>query len=889
MIIDEEDYLAHYGILRKSGRYPWGSGGTQSQRNRSFLDIIDGLRRDGMSETQIAKAFSTPDHPFTTTQLRALKSIANNEQKQSQIGQAERLRAKGYSNVAIGQRMGLNESSVRALLAPGQKDKADVLAATSNMLKEQVAAKKFVDVGVGVERHLNLSRTKLDTAIARLKEEGYQVHSIAIDQLGTRLQTKIKVLAPPGTTYRDIRDNKSEIKSISGYTEDGGRSYLGIQTPLSVNSKRVQVLYKDQGGAESDGLIHVRPGVDDISLGGSRYAQVRIAVDGSHYIKGMAMYKDGLPHGVDLVVHTNKQDTGDKHDAMKEFTDDPDNPFGASISRQIGKPGPDGKKILTSAMNIVNEEGSAWGTWSNALSSQILSKQSPKLAETQLSMVYDRKKRELDEIMALTNPAVRRKLLTELADSADSSAVHLKAAPLPRQLNHVILPLNSIKENQIYAPNYKDGERVVLIRHPHGGIFEIPELTVNNRHPEARKMLGNAPDAVAIHHKVAQRLSGADFDGDYVLVIPNNKGAIKNDPALEGLKGFDPLSAYPAYPGMAKMTPRTKAVQMGDVTNLIADMTIHGASSAELARAVRHSMVVIDSEKHPINWKESARVNGIAQLKEKYQGGARKGAATLITRASREVRVPNRRPRSASKGGPIDKATGKKVFEPTGATFVTARGKVALKTFKSKQLAETDDARALSSGTRIEKVYADHSNRLKALANKARQEAAHTKSAAYSPSAKAAYSKQVASLDAKLNVALKNAPLERNAQVLANTVVSQKRRSRPDMEPSELKKVKAQALHEMRARTGAKKIRIDITDDEWEAIQAGAITNNKLTQILNNSDTDQVRKLATPKEKLKMTGPKQARAAAMLASGYTQAEVADALGVSLTTLKTSLK
>ena len=89
-VIEEEAYLAHYGILRKSGRYPWGSGGTQEKRNQSFLDIVEGHRRDGWTEVQIAKAYG-----MSTTQLRAVKSIAKNEQKQAQINQAQRLKDKG--------------------------------------------------------------------------------------------------------------------------------------------------------------------------------------------------------------------------------------------------------------------------------------------------------------------------------------------------------------------------------------------------------------------------------------------------------------------------------------------------------------------------------------------------------------------------------------------------------------------------------------------------------------------------------------------------------------------------------------------------------------------------------------------------------------------------
>lgn len=878
MLITEDDYLAHYGTPRHSGRYPWGSGGNteNSTRNKTLLDHVADMKKKGLSEPEIAAGLG-----ITTTQLRAQKAIERNRLKQERIGMAQRLKDKGYSNTAIGERMGLNESTVRTLLAPGEKDKVDVLQTTSNMLKDQVDKKGMIDIGSGVEGHIGVSQTKLNTAVAMLQDQGYTVHYVKVEQLGTGQQTVIKVLAPPNTPYSQVFKNRAEIKQVTDYSEDGGRSFLGLQPPLSVNSKRVGINYAEDGGAAADGVIYLRPGVKDISLGASRYAQVRIAVDGTHYLKGMAMYKDDLPDGVDLVFNTNKSNTGNKYDAMKPLKDDVDNPFGAVV-RQRTK---DGKVV--SAINVVNEEGD-WGNWSRSLSSQMLSKQSPALAKQQLDLAFRQRKDELDEIMSLTNPAVRRKLLESFADEADSSAVHLKAAALPRQGSHVILPINSMKTTEIYAPNYRDGERVALVRYPHGGIFEIPELTVNNRHPDAKRLLGNAKDAVGINSKVAERLSGADFDGDTVLVIPNNNRRIKTAPALEGLKGFDPRHSYPAYDGMPRMTPRTKQIEMGVVSNLITDMTIRGATPSELARAVRHSMVVIDAEKHNLNYKQSALDNGIAALKAKYQGGTKAGASTLISRASAEIRVPERKGRPAAKGGPIDRATGKRVFEPTGATFVDRTGKTVVKTIKSKRLAETDDARSLSSGTTIEKVYADHSNGLKNLANQARRAMVNTKSTPYSPSAKTAYSNEVASLNSKLALALRNRPLERQAQVVANGIVSAKRQANPDMDPADVKKIKSQALNEARARTGAQKQHITITDNEWRAIQAGAISNNKLTQILNNADLDQVKQLATPKAKVLMTSAKTARAQAMLAAGYTQAQVADALGVSLTTLKTGI-
>lgn len=884
MIIDESSYLAHYGILRRSGRYPWGSGKDTEQRSRDFLGMVDDLRKQGLKETEIAAGFK-----MTTTELRAAKSIAKNAVKQADIGMAQRLQNKGLSNIAIGERMGINESSVRSLLAPGAKDKADVLQATSEMLKKEVAEKKYLDVGVGVEHHIigGISNTKLKTAIARLKEEGYKIHYVKVQQLGTGKNTTLQILVAPGTTYSETFKNRDQIKQVTSFSEDGGRSYLGLHPPISVNSKRVGIRYAEDGGSDADGVIYVRPGVSDLSLGKDRYAQVRIAVDGTHYLKGMAMYKDDLPPGVDLLFNTNKRNTGNKLDAMKKVSDDPDNPFGSTV-RQIVKKHDNGREEVTSAMNIVNDPAD-WEKWSRSLSSQFLSKQSPSLAKGQLDMTFEQKKAQLDEIMSMTNPSVRRKLLTEFAESVDASAIHLKAAALPRQKTHVILPVNTLKETEVYAPNFNNGERVVLVRFPHGGTFEIPELVVNNRHPDAKKLLGQAENAIGINSKVAARLSGADFDGDTVLVIPNNARQIKTSPPLAQLKNFDPVAAYPHYEGMPRMKSQTKGMQMGLVSNLITDMTIRGASNDELARAVRHSMVVIDAEKHHLNYKQSAIDNGIPQLMQKYQGRAQGGASTVVSKRKSSFVVPEIKPRSAREGGSIDKATGKLIFEPTGATFTDPKtGKLVVKTSRVNKLATVGDVNTLSSGTVIEKVYADHSNRLKDLANQARKIAVNTKGIAYSSSARTTYSKEVASLNSKLTVALKNAPLERQAQVLANAVYSQKLRANPDMEPAEKKKIKGQALAEQRIRVGAGKKRIDITDNEWAAIQAGAIAPTKLDKILTNAKEDRIKELASPKAKVLMTPVKKNRAEAMLRLGYTQAEVANQLGVSVTTLKTSL-
>lgn len=910
MIIKEDDYLAHYGILRKSGRYPWGSGGSQSARNRSFLDTIENHRKQGMADTEIAQAYG-----LSTTQLRAVRSIALNQQKQEKVNQAQKLKDKGYSNVAIGRRMGgLNESSVRALLAPGAKDKADLLKATSDMLKRQVDEKGFIDVGVHTEKDLPLgdnpnarigiSNERFKTAIAMLQEQGYQIHNVKVQQLGTVNQTTFKVLGKPNSTKPKV----DQIRHINEFTEDHGRSYLGIKPPIQIDSKRIDVNWAETGGGKLDGVIYIRPGVKDISIGSAHYGQVRVAVDGTHYMKGMAIYKDDLPKGTDIVFNTSKGNTGNKKDAFKLIKDEPANPFGATIRQLQDKHG-----NVTSAMNIVgHKEGSGveggWTGWSKSISSQILSKQSPTLAKAQLKMTHEHRQAEFDKIMSLTNPTIRKHLLEKFADSTDSAAVHLKSAALPKQAYHVILPVSSMKPHEVYAPNYTNGTRVVLIRSPHGGTFEIPELTVNNRNPEARKLLGTkTQDAVGIHHKVAERLSGADFDGDTVLVIPNNRGSIRHTPPLEGLKGFDPKSAHPPYDGMTTIdggtwNAKTKSVdyhgkeptgrmqpEMGHISNLITDMTIRGANNEEKARAIRHSMVVIDAEKHSLDFKGSYAANGIAQLKTKYQGSAGGGAKTLISRAKSRQDVPKRTPRRASQGGHIDPATGKKVFTPTGESYVNRKGETVIKTFRSTKLAEADNAHTLSSGTVMEGIYADHSNKLKGLANQARKETLTIKPIKQSPSAKAHYANEVASLNAKLNAALKNAPLERRAQAIASTVLSTIRQSNRHMDKATEKKVKFQALAEARNRTGAAKSKIIPTQHEWNAIQAGAISNHKLEQILANGDLDAIKKLALPKEAKLMTSSNIQRAQQMLASGYSQSDVANQLGVSVTTLREGVK
>lgn len=900
MIIDEQDdELHHYGTPRHSGRYPWGShepgieDGT-NQKNPSYFDVLKDLKSKGLTDKEIYQGMG-----ITSTQYRARRTIALQEKKAADIAFAQRLKDKGTSTSAIARQMGIPEATARSLLVPGAADKAKILTATADNVQKRVDDKGFVDVGLGAETLIGISKEKLAAAVAILQEKGYQLHTIGIPQAGTKQKTNTKVLSKPGTTYGDLARNQDNIVPLTGASEDGGRTYVKIHNPVSINPNRVSVKYGPDGGSESDGIIYVRPGVPDVSIGSAHYAQVRIQVGDGHFLKGMAVYKDDLPKGTDLQFNTSKSDTGNKFDAMKPLKDDKDLPFESIVRQIVEDPGGPNEHV-TSVMNIMGSNDGAgieggWETWSKTLSSQFLSKQKPELAKAQLGKTLSQHEREFESINSLTNPTVKRSLLEKFADSADSNAVSLDAAALStRQAWHVILPLNSLKPTEVYAPQYNDGEKVVLIRHPHGGTFELPELTVNNKNPEGRKTLGDVVDAVGIHHSVAQRLSGADFDGDTVIVVPNGSRKITTSPALEGLKKFDPRASYPEYDGMQVIGSDQKQHEMGYISNLITDMTIKGAPHSEVVRAIRHSMVVIDAEKHKLNYKQSFIDNGIADLKRKYQSDPNKprnrGASTLISRAGSEIHVPDREPRKASKGGPVDTTTGRRVFTETGKTY-EKNGKTIVVSTVSKKLAETDDAHTLSSGTPVEKYYADHSNAMKDLANRARLAAINTPRLKYSKSAKKVYSSEVSALNDKLALAVANKPRERQAQVVANAEIKLKRAANPSMTPSERKKIEVTAITNARNRLGASKreSQIQITDDEWDAIQAGAVSDNKLSDILANTDVDRVRELATPKRVHLLTDAKTARAKAMLENGFTRAQVAKVFGVSLSTLDVATK
>lgn len=893
----QEDILMHYGVKRRSGRYPWGSGDNPYQHGRDFLARVEELESQGKSQKEIADELR-----MSTTDLRMQIRVAKHERRALQAARAKSLREDGKTLDEIAEIMGFNnDSSVRALLNETTATNKNKAWQTAEILKKELAEKGALDVGTGAERELGVSTGVLQEALFILETEGYNRYGVGVPQVNDpKKRTITPVISVPEIDQRQVYQNLDLVKSVGEYhTTNGGESWDKREYPASIDSGRVKVLYGDEGGKAKDGVIEIRRGTADLDLGDSSYAQVRIMVDGSHYLKGMAMYGDDkdFPPGVDVIFNTNKPSGTPKEKVMKEIHDDPDNPFGAFIKAngQSYYPDPNGKytdpvtgeKMSLSAINKLKEEGD-WDRMSKNLSSQFLSKQPIKLIQTQLDLTYADAADEFAEICALTNPTVKKKLLMDFADECDSAVVHLKAAALPRQSTQVILPLTQMSETEIYAPNYRNGEKVALVRYPHGGTFEIPILTVNNKNPSAISILGpNIRDAVGIHPEVAERLSGADFDGDQVVVIPTGgKVNIKSTPRFEELKTFDPKTEYSTEgkTGIKLLSKEATQIEMGKVSNLITDMTLKGAPDDEIIRAVKHSMVVIDAAKHKLDYKQSEVDNDIASLRKKWQGYVDEtgkehgGASTLLSRRKQDVEVPERQG-----SGRIDKTTGQVVYKESGRTYVDPKtGKTVEAKTKIKLLEATDDVHKLSSGTIQEEAYAEYANKMKALANQARLEYVATPTLMRSASASRAYQPEVDRLTAALKQAQLNAPREREAQRIANARAKAKIEDNNVTDKDEQSKIRRAAISDARIQTGAngRETRIVISDGEWEAIQAGAISDTTLKEILRYADPDTIRERATPRTRTEVSDARKARIRAMANSGHTNSEIADALNLS---------
>lgn len=946
-----ELYFQHYGTPRHSGRYPWGSGENPYQRSQNFLSRYDQLfnERDENGKHVFTKKQIADALGMKTQDLVQRVSLARSEVWQYEFSEYERLKKKGMSRSAIARRMGRNESTLRNWEKQSTQNFMSRNDKNAKVLEDRVNESGFIQVGAGAEYFLNnCSKGVLDNALKALEMKGYNVHNIQIEQLGTGKMTTVKVLTKPGVTKKDVYDNLDKIRLPDpDYIYEQDKELKKARDYVSVNPDRVQVRYAEDGGIDKDGLIEIRRNVPDLDIGRNHYVQGRILVDGDHYLKGMIAYADDLDPGVDIRFNTNKHrgtpmiNREDKDNSvLKPIKTGQENIFGANIK-------PDDKLVRAhrtyidengeekqSAVNIVKEEGDV-DAWSKNLASQFVSKQPPALAKRQLKLLYDNSKADMEEVAAYTNPVVKEKMLEDLAGRFDHDAVHLQAAALPRQKSKFIMPLTNVKDNECYCPSFDDGEQIALVRYPHGSITEIPILTVNNNNKEAKRVLGDAVDAVGISPRAAERLSGADFDGDTVIALPTDKIKIASKPQYPGLVGFSTTESFPGYEGMKRMTKHQKGVEMGVASNLITDMTIQGAKPAELERALKYSMVVIDAEKHGLNWRLAEEQLGIAALKKRYQPNG--GPSTLLSRSTAEDRtIKERKLKTVSTMSPeeykrwksgediyvntnrtikdykktyprskmtkdekamVDSGDKEKMWEVYNRMLEDGRAQETYKDVREKpikkgylynpyELTSTGDR---DTAQRIEIIYADHAVAMKDLAKQARAMARDQAEFKKDKVAEEKYKREVESLKSKLAIAERNAPLERQAQIKANLEYRQWLDDHPGEDSDHKKRQRGIILDAARRSVGAKKLVIGsddnpLTPKEWEAIQAHAISRSKLRDILNNSDMNVVRKYAMPKTKTGLAPAKLSRAKMLLNSGYSRKEVCDQLDISESTL-----
>ena len=960
----EDEHLEHVGVSKRdgakigSGRYLLGSGENPYQRLGGLYGEYRKLHNKGYTDGEVAEQLhmSSGDMRSRLAYYQALK-------QSRAIRECIDLVDNGMSNLEIAKRMGVSPTTVANYIKASQSVKEAKIISTRNALKDKVDSVGWVDVGKGTENWMGIKRTLLDAAVTTLYDEGYELYpDLRVAQGGTGNFTTIKALAKPGMTKGDVLADKNNPNATMAVVKsrDGGETFKKKGPVVGIPLKRVEIRYGDDpvSGKDMDGVIELRRGVPDLDLGKAHYAQVRIAIDGPNatdkddkwYAKGMAVYSDDLPDGVDIRVNSNKPREKGYQGALKEQkrrndSDDPNvpfdtmNPFGTNTKedrylKRVSNFYEDPKtgEEKQSALNFVNEEG-GWDAWDRNLPSQFLGKQPPKLAKQQLDIDVATRQREFDQIKQLTNPVLRSKLLYDFADNCDSAAVHLKAAPLPKQATKVIIPSKTLKETEVYAPHLDDGEEVVLVRFPHSGIFEIPRLTVNNKNREAKKRITNAPaDAICINPKTAEQLSGADFDGDTVLCIPTKGHDIRNSKYLDELKNVDLHEKYATTPEerknlkIWKKGTEREQTEMGKISNLITDMTFQEAPLDHIARAVAHSMVIIDVAKHKLNYKRSEQDYGIRELQKLYQpkfdektGKMRYGgASTLLSRASAKVDVyavksytninekgkpwyDPTKPEGAKikvtdttmvpdrKKTGVDPVTGKPIYETVGWKQ---------KTRKSTRMMETDDAYTLTSGgskenpgTKTEDVYATYANKMKSMGNEARKAYldAERETEKKNPDAAKTYAREVNHLLYQLNEAKKNAPLERRARGLAQAAVEiEKQNAQGGMTKGEYSKRLDKELKRARDIVGASRYQIQISPKEWEAIQAGAVSKTTQKELFRFTDADKLRELAMPKTQKKLTKSFVNMAKSMIDRGYSLKEVAERFDVSPSTISDAI-
>ena len=791
--MEYEEFIAHEGKAhdenppgRGSGRYPFGSGNRPHQHDWDLLSRIDKIKatNPGISNADIAKQLGfyktdrygheefdeNGEHKGDPGHLKIARSMAINNKDRDEYEEIcwydnhlDPDTGKHYTNAKIATLMNLpNESTVRDKRTRGRNGNSEKFIKISEELKKECDAKGIIDVTKDVSNFLGCSEDNLNKALVTLQDQGYELKKLNYKNITNPMyEVNVTALCKPGEDTHLLFKQPERVMVLTSVEEsikqrrDGEVDHdndvesaalrRGIGPTPQVSLDRIKIRYgddPDDPGVIRDGLIELRAVRDqngklvaacpDLSLGNARYGQVRIAVEGDRYIKGMAVYNEDLPEGCDIRVNSNKSMAKGIDGALKQLERNKDgsiakNMFGSAVIQTVqrdqnGNPiiGPDGKQ-LASAINFVGSYNPAnpmedahvegrWAKWSKNLPAQFATDLPLAVTRKQLQLQSKIHDEQLQEIMSVNNPSVKRKLLIDYADQMDAAACDLKAAPIGGQKTRVLLPVPSLGDNECYCPGLEDGTSVAVARFPHQGKWETAILRVNNQNAEAKKMIGDGADAIGLNHNVHGILSGADSDGDTGIVIPMTRKNwktgefdkvidIENMPSLVGrvktddsggfkmvrISDFDTSAEYgidnPRFKDMVNSkgeptyryfkTEEAKGKEMGIVSNLLQDMRNKGCENAdELFRADCYSMVVIDAKKHKLNYEQAYKDFGIAELKKKYQTHLdaetgklkEQGASTLVTLASSPSLQPLRaqwKPSNTS----IDPETGKKIFK----------------------------------------------------------------------------------------------------------------------------------------------------------------------------------------------------------------------------------
>ena len=774
-------------------------------------------------------------------------------------------------------------------------------------------------------------------------EEGLDTgsKSIGFEKPAAISLDRVKIQFADSPTYE--KDSKGNLIT----TYDDPDSDLYKKHPELYNDKNERGIT----GIDRDGLMFIRRGVQDLDLGNSTYAQVRINVDDKYYLKGMAAYGDDsmFPDGVDVIFNTNKGSEKGVG-ALKELITvkgdksqiDWDNPFGSTVTAEgqsyyedkngkykgseLGDKYDPDKTYSLNAVNKLREEQD-WDKWSKTISTQMLSKQPIELINQQLDITYGNRVASYEEIKSLENPVIKKLLLNDAAEGFDTDAWDMKADRFVGQQTKVIIPSVTLSDDQCYCPTLKQGEKVALVRYPHAGTFEIPILTNNKRNEECKNVIGTtSTDAICINSTSAEKLSGADFDGDTVTMIPLRGNKIVATETLKDLQNFDAkklyqltpeqIAANPNYAGKYEfhnkpttISARNKGIQMGVVTNLITDISLasdhlpKGVTEEQYMKditdAVKLSQVVIDAQKHALDIVQAKEDLRFAEINERYRGSATAGARSIISKHKQDYtsEIPEIDRSRFNTGYDVDAKTGEKVYQftnrqmrdsNTGQLMYDKDGSPKMATERTgvkKLLWEKDSTNLVYDKTNVkEMAYAEYSNKMKALANDARKEAINTKEYKRDADAAKKYANVVSEMAAEYNEVLKNKPLERSAQVLASSNYNQWKRTHTDADDEDCKKMRTILINNERRKLGKTKVVMDINDERWEAIQAHAIAPSKLKDYYSVMDKDKVYQYALPKTKSTISDATKSRVMSLANGNATLADIADTLGISISTV-----